>query len=144
MKHLIPMTDFILELDRTYAANVDQFYRCLRYTNFLKQPKRVWMFLPVMSNGNIPTIDEVQTFANTPLQQEYEDAKERCLFDVNAFEYNNHGCKEIRLATEKHGDVLLFHWSENRWKRNVHLLTVEDLVKYTPKLTTSALKQLKL
>lgn len=101
MKNLISITDFVLETqwltcgsprvdtsDRLRAYN-----SIIDYANFLKQPLELWMFVPCDEYGNV--LEEPKEYFDwykwgdfskygksiTPKCKEYNQAKERCLFE---------------------------------------------------------------
>jgi len=74
---LISMIDFVLEQDKEFKPTRTYRKLILNYANFLKQPLELWMFVPCNDNGNVleePFEDNLYDI------QEYQQAKERCLF----------------------------------------------------------------
>lgn len=105
MKHLVSMTDFVLEVEREIVKAVHNGERLSNYTsekrlrkifnyaNFLKQPLTLGMFLPCVEEGNV--LEEPRTccsgsecgcmgmpynYSSREELDEYEQAKERVLF----------------------------------------------------------------
>ena len=86
------------------------------YSKFLKQPLELWMFVPCDEDGNV--IPELYNDEQHVIIQhlEYQEAKERCLFDDYSLEYS---------------ESLVEYWKK-----------IEDLVQYNLRLTPTALKQI--
>ena len=102
---LISMTDFVLE--QVKNAKYEEFHqvnetfvnKVINYAKFLKQPLKLWMFVPCDENSNVLehpknyhkniVIDELKRIDNyNNLIKEYEQAKERCLFEwQDGFDY---------------------------------------------------------
>jgi hypothetical protein len=94
MENLISMTDFVLEQEITievqsltdqWELRSSKFHRILEYAKFIKQPLQVSMFLPCDYKGNV--LEESAMFKilgdvdNDLEQLQYNQAKERCLFN---------------------------------------------------------------
>jgi hypothetical protein len=103
MTNLIGMTDFVLkQFDRLYAAKFRQeeyVARTKKYANFLKQPLKLWMFLPCDESENV--LNKSTMSKNTCEDDcnhkgcvaemneciKYQQAKERCLFEGFEIKY---------------------------------------------------------
>lgn len=121
MKHLISMTDFVLEQIEINSFDEDKMSKIWKYAKFLKQPLELWMFVPCKLvdgawralerlNGGMREQDERR-------HKEYQQAKERCLFDW------------VEIDGAKH---------HIKMGRNVEYLANFGMIK----LTITALKQL--
>jgi len=125
---LISMTDFVLEQTmKQNTTNTFRFCNCEKYANFLKQHLELWMFVPCDEDGNVleePKLykewlnSRVSTsdFNEIILLQEYQQAKERCLF--NGFNETIQQLKNLIKIK----------------------ITVENIVKYNLQLTKTAEK----
>jgi len=118
--------------------------------NFGKQPLELWMFVPVGEDGNvleepvysvccgrcINGLDECISDA----MLEFQQAKERCLFDgfeiidvTQNFKIINNTMLDCKFSASM---------INNSWMINSIDKTIECLIKYNLKLTPTALKQL--
>jgi len=86
MKHLIGMTDFVL--DQGKKPNTSDFrerfvVNVINYANFLKQPLKLWMFIPCDEDGNVleKSCEVFDDKCRYCACREYQKAKERCLFE---------------------------------------------------------------
>lgn len=101
---------------------------------FGKQPLEIWQFVPCkLVDGVWFFLEEPQIFKELRMK-EFQQAKERCLFE--GIEY---------IESKKEGTYSFFRIAElgvinypHFWKN----FTIEDLVKYNPKLTATAKKQI--
>jgi len=180
MKNLIVMTDFVLKQTQLYPDDltsasftqmlIAKFVKdCIAYANFLKKPLEKWMFVPCKlvdgvwvvlekpdltckrpeSNGNCQcgeeSVKDCREWWN-----EYQQAKERCLFDgfevvkdtykscEREFIYlPNTETQVWRKITFHTGEIQTFFFDYYEQFR-----TIEDLVKYNLQLTEKAKKQL--
>jgi len=126
MKKLISMTDFIIS--ETNKSNGNKSMLCnkfVHYTNFLKQPLELWMFVPCeLIDGVWVVLEEPDGYnlwifgivSDMPEYLEYQQAKKRCLFEG---------------FSEKDARFSLF---ANE--------TIEDLIEYNLQLTKTAEKQI--
>ena len=130
------MVDFVLEQQKEHLSLRD--FNIRNYANFLKQLLQLWMFVACDEDGNV--LEEPKDFKvwsnsggafmnidEVLICQEYQQAKERCLFD--GFE-NGFRIPEHKVFNA--GD-LIFNEEE----------TIENLLQYknkTFKLTPTALK----
>jgi len=110
---------------------------------FGEQPLELWMFVPCDKDGNVIP-DKENHFTRKELQ-EYQQAKERCLFEgfeLKEIVFNSESIKTICLH-----EFLNVFWldnEKNKWDTSAGLSTLEDLIKYNLQLTPTALKQLSL
>lgn len=80
MKNLISMTDFVLEQLEINQSTSEFKEVVVKYTNFLKQPLELWMFVPCDEDGNI--LEKPREFKNKfSTFEKYQQAKEKCLFE---------------------------------------------------------------
>lgn len=155
MKKLISMTDFVLEQseilhkeqkNRNFNLGMLDFAtNSIKYARFLKQPLELWMFVPCKLVGNefanwqpMQEPESLKGYYETNsegmkqesiLRQEYQQAKERCLFKIYSFE-------------EECDDFWYFAINELTLIGIDKVGTIEDLVKYNLQLTQAAQKQL--
>jgi hypothetical protein len=152
MENLISITDFVLTNKYTETGHRN-------YANFLRQPLSIEMFIPCK------LVDGVWVVLEEPIKritvfnyeggsspdfhpidiEEYQEVKERCLF--KGFEYK----KEIRNSGGNYTHFLKNNDFEIyiQWggfyvsgKNENKIETIEGLVKYKPKLTATAQKQI--
>lgn len=101
--------------------------------DFLEQPLALWMFVPCGDDGNPFEEDGTDTdgyVLDDVMFKEYQQAKERCLFE--GFELIKTENPEV--------DGLLLYGEETIYPEDFN--TIEDLVKYSPTLTQSAINQI--
>jgi hypothetical protein len=124
---LTSMTDFVLKESCNKDRNsIDNLNTIFRYALFLKQPLELWMFVPCAVDGEVlehPKEKEIELSdgtcgysTNIKDSEEYQQAKERCLFDFH-----------IKNA---HHEILF------------HNDTIEDLVGNGFILTSTAIKKI--
>jgi len=156
---LISMTDFVLEQKEIWNnsnnSDLNDTGRCIRrtakYANFLKQPLEIWMFVPCDEEGGffeepICYVDWVycnengleKWFSNENELNQYQQAKERCLFE--GFEYNS------ETEQLKKGRLFLF-FSTNFCEAYLdgdtkYLEFIEEIADYDLQLTLTAQKQI--
>lgn len=170
---LISMTDFVLEQSNNENLSKEllkddgkEFMRIwgkiFSYANFLKQPLEIWMFVPCKLVDGVwvfleePKLvydkEDVMGVYNGIFQNhnqyldEYQQAKERCLFD--GFEFT-----ESQKYSIKNGIQNSIHWytknrlylttkKEDSYRSYFQLYTIEDLIQCDLKLTPTAQKQI--
>ncbi len=125
---LLSMTDFVLRETNSPTTLAESFQRCVTYANFLKQPLKIEMFVPVDEYGNI--------------LQEPEEFKEWIKSDhyFNASESVTHQCRMYKKALEK----VLF---EIEYKYSAELIVelntdIESIKNLDIELTPNTIKQL--
>jgi hypothetical protein len=134
MKKLISMTDFVLDRNKSEEVCREDFVKCSRYANFLKQPLELWMFVPCDEKGNVleHSIEPEYPYNDKTCDiwsqydiylKKYQQAKERVLFE--GFEIkgdflllNNYTfavTSDLKLYIEDFGCVekLLYHYLGN-------------------------------
>jgi len=117
MEILISMVDFVLEKNKAEEVTRQSYIECSKYAIFLKQPLKLGMFVPCDLDGNV--LEDANRSTHTDIEcLEYQQAKERCLFE---------GFTQAEVS-------YILSCSDNK--------TVEDIVDYNPKLTATALKQI--
>jgi len=132
---LISMTDFVLyqrELGKGTVASV--LNSIFKYADFLKQPLELWMFVPCDEDGNVldePNYPFRSNSNDLELMKEWEQAKERCLFDG----WNQIAKIDITICIENESKHRLFL---------PNCMTIENIVYTNSQLTETALKQLSL
>lgn len=142
MKHLIPMTDFVLEQDEKESLG-GTYDRIVRYAKFLKRPLKLGMFMPCDEEGNIFEEPKLccsgrecgcmgmpYNYSSHEELEEYYEAEERVLFE--GFEVCT--CNSELSVRKKNRLPLMKSEMEN--------MTVEDLVKGNLILTPIAIKQI--
>ena len=148
---LISMTDFVLEKQMSDKTIMNRFTQISNYANFLKQPLELWMFLPCDEEGNVleEPLQEHYTDCNDEQNakdwlynlEKYQQAKKICLFE--GFEYVNEDFihKTIHYFIKKENSKIMFNFN-NEWRFYPEFKTIEDLLKHSPILTPTAIKQL--
>lgn len=143
---LISMVDYCQEVSKEFMApkkpfdKNEWFGKILNYSDFLKQPLTLEMFVPVSIHGNVlnePVNYSAYQFGMSGKDfnfnfvdcQEYQEAKERVLFE--GFEYDKMGFAYSTTQSDCGFDE---EYMENK--------TIEYLVKYNLELTESAKRQL--
>lgn len=87
---LISMTDYVFEQKRPIPSadlhEMDYYYKeyeivekIFNYANFLKQPLKLGMFVPCDEN-DVP-LDEPKDYEHNVKKREYQQAKERVIFE---------------------------------------------------------------
>jgi len=152
MKKLISMTDFVLEQElelRNYFEydNREALVKIFNYAHFLKQPLELWMFVPCKLVDGVWVVLDAEPcslgmcakgnpFYDVYLEskKEYQQAKERCLFD--GFEY-----KHIKTTYDNY---YIINNKNITWLSWNNLKTIESLLNYNQdlQLTQTAIKQL--
>jgi hypothetical protein len=129
---LISMTDFVIEQIKLKSKY--KIEKIDNYAFFLKKHLELWMFVPCNDKGNmlkiIPFNEHKQGSDFEFLQHHYYDkAKERCLF--NGLVYD----EEMELMKNKNGLTIFYTPTISRFN-------IEDIVKYSLELTTTAIKKI--
>jgi len=139
---LISMTGFVLEQYEKieYEGNLPTFTTSVHnYAQFLKQPLELWMFVPCkLVDGVWVVLEEPKEYNKWHMDEEYQQAKERCLFE--GFEYNN------ETEQLKKGRLFLF-FSPSCCEVYLdgdteYLEFIEEIADYDIQLTTTAQKQI--
>lgn len=151
MKKLIPLLDFVLEQE-VRMSNPEIFKsKVYAYTNFLKQPLVLGMFVPCDEEGNVLDVpagyedylaneDSLLYAKNYEYIQEYVRANEKVLFEGWTHEDRYGWVQNHELGLEintETGTLAIFH--ENGIGYG-YVKKVEDLVSYALTLTPSALE----
>ena len=128
------MTDFVLEQRNSHKGDMEDFADLIcRYALFLKQPLELRMFVTCYLRDGIWNTYTKETLLNTgKLFNEWERAKERCLFE--GFFDNGTG----NAILQQSPNAMVIDMTFYRTK------TIEDLLKSkcTITLTKTALKQI--
>lgn len=109
MNKLIAMTDFVLEQEFTievqsltnqWGSRVSRYNKIMSYAKFIKQPLELGMFVPCDEDGNVlEEPDNHEFYMNNfkgefndyySQSYEYQQAKERCLFEGLEIDAVNH------------------------------------------------------
>jgi len=157
MEKLISMTDFVLEQMKNTETLKDNFVKTAAYAKFLKQTLELWMFVPCDEDGNVikePTAryksNEARwgTSIETDEWKEYQQAKERCLFECFEFTESQKFSTVNKIKNSVHwytkDRLYLTTKKEDGYHSYFQLFTVEDLIQCEIQLTTTAQKQLSL
>jgi hypothetical protein len=151
MEKLMSMTDFLLEQSQNLHNNqkhrnfnlgmLDFVTNSLKYARLLKQPLELWMFVPCDDDG---TVLEEKNFnkVSWELNDYYQQAKERCLFDGFEIIKQNFSGKDYRLVRNKDTYVFFYDKIKNKWEQVNDYKTIESLVFYNLTITATALKQI--
>jgi hypothetical protein len=148
MKNLIGMVDFVL-----LGWNDIAILR--NYANFLKQPLELWMFIPcklvdgvwvVLEDPNVNNYHYNSVYSQMYCddKKEYQQAKERCLFE--GFESMTINENDIVVHKDSF-QIIFFETGEIRFCQRLNvkeISTIEDLVKYNLELTSTVQKQIEL
>jgi hypothetical protein len=138
---LISMTDFLLQENKDLSLK-NSFRQCINYAIFLKQPLKLEMFVPCDENGNV--LEEPINYSAYEVKmsgkdfrfnfidcQEYEQSKEKVLFEG------------FQIATNKEGEKVILGDYTCLKVSDLENGDVEDLVKYVHiKLTQNAIKRI--
>jgi len=139
---LISMTDYCQEVSSEFMSPKKPFDKnywfgkILKYSDFLKQPIELCMFVPCDKDGNVleePTHYGKSIETMRELLKEYKQAKERCLF--KGFEIIHKD--KHRITIDCDFLELDFNLIKNKFENHK---TTEDLVKYNLQLTPTAQK----
>jgi hypothetical protein len=135
---LINMTDFVLQESKggqQVNSITSQLHHDLRrikkYANFLKQPLKLEMFVPVDEDGNF--LEEPEQFKEWIKSDHY----------FNASESVTHECRMYKKAKEK----VLFEGIDldtAKYHCNRNVRTIEYFTSFNVELTPNAIKQLAL
>ena len=132
---LISMTDFVLEqnkLLKNAPDAYDQYCKMVNYANFLKQPLKLEMFVPVDEDGNVLEEPDYLDERFELKRMIYEEAKEKVLFE------------DFEIKTNREGEKVIVGDYTCLKIKDLGNFTIEDLVKYVHiKLTESAIKKFK-
>ena len=147
---LIKCSDYVIEVASVKMESgetvggqiIKEYYSLVDYSNFLKRPLELGMFIPTDKEGNVLGEPEVMTFICVESQSEYlkqyQEAKDRVLFKGCVYndyqpstKFNDWTINGFVIARETNGGVAIKH------------LTIEDLCELGLELTESAIKQLK-
>ncbi|MBC7524824.1 MAG: hypothetical protein H7239_10330 [Flavobacterium sp.] len=104
---LISMTDFVLgEKVKSILTCIEAYVLIRKYAQFLKQPLELWMFVPCDSDGNVLEYKQNEYLSSLkPYErQEYQQAKERCLFEKS--KYGTGTIKEILKCSKIIEDLI--------------------------------------
>ena len=150
---LISMTDFVLEQNYITTLDISQidFYdkelsvlsNIRNYANFLKQPLKLEMFVPVSNeNGGILSLEGLIDSDGIVLDaieyQEYQQAKEKVLFEGFELKNNNFISNSLYLSKDFKGATIICNNDDGRI-----VYFVEDLIEFEEiKLTPTGIKQL--
>ncbi|MCT4181966.1 hypothetical protein HZP54_18690, partial [Elizabethkingia anophelis] len=159
---LMPLSDFVLKTVHTPNINEaicweqteERLQKIYKYTQFLKQPLALWMFVPVDKNGNIIEFIEYEAWTGSDdhyneYMNVYLEAYERVLFeDAIKIDRSPYKCTK-RLLIDLAVDTPFRIYTELRYpdgniERNEFPnqkkpnMTIEDLVEYNLTLTETS------
>ena len=141
---LIPLSDFVLEQKKRieksgWQSTVENSLEIIfNYTNFLKQPLTLGMFVPVDEEGNVlketPPFQFYGEHTSDTVKRVwgYKEAKEKVLFE--GFEVGKFGFKDQYYVKLGSNENSIYPFP------NVRNYVVEDLVDLGIELTPSALE----
>ena len=160
---LISMTDFVLEQNEKIKKEkygIESYYSTIQvsinYANFLKQPLKLEMFVPLDDGGNI--LEEPIFFEPNNeneignyqiLIDEYYEARAKVLFegfDLNQKDFSKlenifcltKECFQITFFTKEKGCFM----DNLKTNKTYEIKTIEDLIEYDLQLTENAIKQI--
>jgi len=139
MKNLISNTAFGQYLETLELSN--SAYRMLRknFDLFLLRKLEIWQFVPCKLIEGVWVVLEEPYFDGendqyySSAKQEYQKAKERCLFE---------GIEYVKVEKYSEYFYLIKYNQCIIWISKDILVTVEDMVKYNLELTPTAQKQI--
>jgi len=151
MKNLISIAEHSDYLSASTYSDSEKWQLHRKRVGFGKQSLEKWMFVPCDEDGNFLEEPKEKDFY-TPLPDrngrrvwnthqskfqselnKYQQAKERCLFD--GFEF-------ISADDDYPFDLIAMEDKISMHCERLNESTIEDLVKYNPELTQTAIKQL--
>lgn len=155
MRNLTSISEYSDWLEENYNSSITKWNLHRQRVEFGKQKLELWQFAPCkLVDGVWVVLEEPTTrwksneerwgtSIETDEWKEYQQAKERCLFE----------CVEVNFRKNDNGNTFIsFYFSKDNffcgWFFNGVLddedeeNTIEDLVKYKPLLTATAQKQL--
>jgi len=150
MEILISHSDYEDSIDLPSVPDIEFRIKSRNHRAFLKQPLSIEMFVPCkLVDGVWVVMEEPEYYllwkkygefsqygrAIVSESVEYSKAKERCLFD--GFELSVE--KEAIISDE---NTIRIHENNTFSLNGKQVFIIEDLVKYKPKLTATALKQI--
>jgi hypothetical protein len=131
------MEDFVL-MTLKAKMTVNQKVKALwNYATLLKQPPELWMFVPCDEEGRvIQEPDHVYDFDTQDykyLCEEYQQAKQRCLFE--GFEVED---IKGKFSTVSNGNRMIYFQEGKEWKHK----TLSEITHYNLKLSQTALNKI--
>ena len=157
---LISMTDFVLKQSERIMncelTHLESHHQIVDYSNFLKQPLKLEMFVPCDENCNV--LEEPEKYGwlqnvgsrnSYATEQECIDcetfhlAKEKVLFERFELVKTSGDYKSIKF-----NDLEVFWYNStcnigfNPWTRNEDYYNIEDLIEYDLTLTPNAIKRI--
>ncbi|MCT3835896.1 hypothetical protein HZQ15_18800 [Elizabethkingia anophelis] len=154
---LIPLSDFVLKTVHTPNINEaicweqteERLQKIYKYTQFLKQPLALWMFVPCDQNGNILSepqmiekrlgFDETEIDYNYAEVEVYKKAKERVLFEGFEIEQSK---SRIGFYLAEYNCIDYSIIKNNFSSPSKYLTTIEDLIIYSGLTLTETAKQI--
>lgn len=143
------MVDFVLTGKYTATGHEN-------YANFLKQPLEIWMFIPCKLVDGVWVVLEITINNSRELNSQFQDKKLQKKFELNFNEYQEAKERCLFEGWIVENKSIFTIWIENktanicftvRGKVNyngINIQTIEDLVIYNLQLTPTAQKQLSL
>jgi len=145
MKNLLSMVDFVFEQQKNHLSLRD--FNITNYANFLKQPLKLWMFVPCKLVDGVwvvleePEQGKYKHIPNSKMFEdkvkEYQEAKDRCLFEGFKTVVRN----DVNLIL--HSGFCLIDYNLGHfgfYDKSKPIKTIEDLVKYNLELTPNGQK----
>lgn len=142
MEYLISMIKFVLNGQQT-ADYIKLYNGCFKYAKFLSKKIEIWMFIPCKLVGGVwVVLEEPKTYLSFDMQEyddlckEYQEAKERCLFNFEM-------CVGKEAITNYDGTIIRLHDQNTCFSLNgKQIFIIENLVECNLKLTQSSKKQI--
>lgn len=143
------MVDYVFEQKETSTIDTDQidwYYmevqkidKMRNYANFLKQPLELWMFVPCNEEGGV--LEEPDGYSSFEYLQQYQKAKERCLFE--GF-FNTTEAPQYKMYIQNGMQSVFYITRNSNAIKNIYgMKIIEDLIKENPvKLTQTAIRQI--
>lgn len=156
MKKLTAMTDFVLEQCEIKQSTSELKESVFKYAKFIKQPLELWMFVPCDEDGNVLEEPDNHEFYMSNFKgefndyysqsYEYQQAKERCLFDGFEFTKSQKFSMENKIKNSVHWytkeRLYLTTKKADGYHAYYQLFTVEDLIQCDLYLTQTAINQI--
>lgn len=139
--NLLSNTNFGIYLKTLEISN--SCYKMLRmnFDSFVSKKLKLGMFVPCDEEGNVLKEPDMCFRHDEKLSKEYQQAKERCLFE--GFRVEEHEKESFSIRCENNILNVMWNFSDKRgWFTARGISTIEDLVKYDLTLTKTAQKQI--
>jgi hypothetical protein len=131
-KKLIPITEYVLELDTIDIPDHKKFASAINYANFLNTPLTLGMFVPVDNNGNVleePNFN-LTSLSNDVKIGKWREAEKKVLFNVDKVDKISVKIIEIKLRYMK-----LFYNLKEKYFYYLNGAKIETLLQHSSEIT---------